>query len=65
MPFSTTVNSSNSGVWPGLIQPPGLRMWAMLICPCWELTRPMYSSINFGLLPAASIRVGVGINVGI
>src|SRR5262249_48312305 len=28
-------------------------------------TRPTYSSISFGLVPAASTRVGLGINVGI
>jgi hypothetical protein len=29
------------------------------------LTRPTYSSMTFGLLPAASVRVGVSISVGI
>jgi hypothetical protein len=29
-----------------------------------ELTRPTYSRMSFGLLPAASTTVGEGINVG-
>ena len=40
-------------------------MWAMLTWLLPEFTRPMNSSISFGLLPAASIRVGVEIRVGI
>src|SRR6266545_7349992 len=36
----------------------------MLTCSLRELTRPMYSSISLGLLPAAWIRVGDSINVG-
>src|SRR5579863_49038 len=64
MPFKTIVNSSNSGVCPGSTHPPGLRMWATLVVEVLELTRPMYSSISFGLLPAASIRVGWEIRVG-
>jgi hypothetical protein len=58
------VNSSNSGVCPGSTQPDGLRMCAMLTASSRLLTRPMNSSINFGLLPAASIRVGLAISVG-
>ena len=30
-----------------------------------EFTRPMYSSMSLGLLPAASTRVGCEITVGI
>jgi len=48
IPLSTTVYSSNSGVWPGSTQPAGLRMCAMLTAGVFELTRPMYSSICFG-----------------
>ena len=55
-PLSTTVNSSNSGVWPGSTQPPGLRMRAMLSRDSPEFTRPMNSSMIFALLPAAVIR---------
>src|ERR1700688_4669194 len=63
-PFSTNVNSSNSGVWPGSSHPCGLRMWATLTAEVFELTRPMYSSMSLGLLPAAWIRVGWGMSVG-
>jgi hypothetical protein len=45
-------------VWPGSTQPPGLRMCATLIAPEPVFTRPTNSSISFGLLPAAAIRVG-------
>ena len=45
-------------------QPAGLRMWAMLTFWVLELTRPIYSSINFGLFPAASIRFGDAMCVG-
>src|SRR5215471_18721415 len=64
LPRRTIVNSSNSGVWPGSIQPPGLRMCATLRTGVPVLTRPTYSSINLGLFPAASTRVGVAILVG-
>src|SRR5207244_7194785 len=60
MPASTTVYSSNAGVCPGSTQPCGLRMCATLTVLVPELTRPMYSSIAFGRLPAATIRVGDG-----
>jgi hypothetical protein len=40
-------------------------MCAMLAAEVFEVTRPMYSSINLGLLPAAAMRVGCGISVGI
>ena len=36
----------------------------MLTSLDFEFTRPMYSSINFGLFPAASMRVGNEIRVG-
>src|SRR5450432_1871494 len=58
VPLSTTVYSSNSGVCPGSSHPCGLRMWATLTAEVFELTRPMYSSISLGLLPAAAMRVG-------
>jgi hypothetical protein len=64
VPRSTSVYSSNSGVWPGSAQPPGLRMWAMLTAASPLFTLPTYSSISFGLLPAAVIRVGFPISVG-
>src|SRR5207249_7994412 len=57
-PFSTTVYSSNSGVCPGSIQPAGLRRCATLTAAVFEVTRPTYSSICFGTLPAATMRVG-------
>jgi hypothetical protein len=37
----------------------------MLTAEVLELTRPMYSSMIFGVFPAALICVGDGINVGI
>src|SRR5262245_30168936 len=37
----------------------------MLTASCPEFTRPMYSSINFGLLPAAWMRLGEEMRVGI
>src|SRR5438309_1437464 len=40
-------------------------MCAILTSPWPELTRPTYSSISLGLLPAASIRVGLEITTGI
>src|SRR5437773_11239633 len=58
MPFSTTVYSSNSGVCPGSTQPAGLRMCATLTAAVFELTRPTYSSICFGRVPAARMRAG-------
>jgi hypothetical protein len=39
-------------------------MCATLASAVDEFTRPMYSSINFGLLPADVIRVGFEMNVG-
>src|ERR1700689_4626436 len=65
VPFRTTVNSSKVGVWPGSCHPAGLRMWATLAEDVFELTRPMYSSIRLGLVPADWMRVGCGIKVGI
>ncbi len=53
IPLSTMVNSSNSGVWPGSSHPCGLRMCATLVADVFELTRPTYSSMSLGLLPAA------------
>jgi hypothetical protein len=40
-------------------------MCAMLVWLVVEFTRPTNSSIRLGLLPAASIRVGLAMNVGI
>ncbi len=45
-------------VCPGSSQPCGLRMWATLTPEVLVLTRPMNSSISFGLVPAARMRVG-------
>src|SRR5258708_5407611 len=39
-------------------------MWAMLTPAVCEFTRPIYSSMSFGGLPAGSIRVGALIWVG-
>src|SRR3979411_652365 len=65
VPFSTMVNSSNAGVWPDSVHPAGLRMWATLAADVFVLTRPTYSSISLGLLPADWMRVAWGISVGI
>ena len=56
--------SSNSGVCPGSTQPLGLFMRATLHAAVFELTRPMNSSMRFGLLPAASITEGCLMCVG-
>src|SRR5271154_2129100 len=64
VPLRTMVYSSKAGVWPGSSHPAGLRMWATLVEVVWELTRPMYSSMSLGLLPADWMRVGWGIRVG-
>src|SRR5687768_16724171 len=40
-------------------------MCAMLIAVCLLFTRPMYSSMRLGLLPAASTVVGFDTSVGI
>jgi hypothetical protein len=39
-------------------------MWAMLVEDVCEFTRPMYSSMSLGLLPADWMRVGCGMRVG-
>ena len=59
------MNSSNSGFCPGSTQPLGLFIRAMLNRDSLEFTRPTNSSISFGLFPAAVIRVGDLISVGI
>src|SRR4051794_35332749 len=64
-PRSTTVYSSNSGVCPGSTHPLGLFMRATLHAAVFELTRPMNSSMRFGLLPAASMTEGCLMCVGI
>src|SRR5580700_3853101 len=64
VPLRTTVNSSNAGVWPDSSHPAGLRMWATLAAEVCEFTRPMYSSMSLGLLPADWMRVGCEIRVG-
>src|SRR4051812_38405650 len=53
VPWRTTVYSSNSGVCPGSTQPLGLFIRAIETPSVFEFTRPMYSSMIFGLLPAA------------
>src|ERR1019366_1711156 len=63
-PFNTYVYSSNCGVCPGSTQPDGLRICAMLTASVFEFTRPTTSSISFGLLPAAVIRLGFSMSVG-
>ncbi len=57
IPASTTVYSSNCGVCLGSLQPEGDFMWATLTASVPEFTRPMYSSMSFGLLPADVMRV--------
>src|ERR1039457_4754201 len=57
MPRNTTVYSSKSGVWPGSLHAAGLSMRAMLTASVAELTRPTYSAIRFGRLPAAATIV--------
>ena len=64
MPESTSVYSSNSGVCPGSTQPAGLTMRATLTALVFERTRPMYSSMRLGLLPAASTTAGSRMSVG-
>ena len=63
IPFSTTVNSSNSesGRAP---HPPGTTHVGYAGGRVFELTRPMYSSISLGLFPAAWMRVGWAMSVG-
>src|SRR3954470_9864667 len=39
-------------------------MWATLTRSSLVLTRPAYSSISFGLVPAASTRLGLSISSG-
>src|SRR5437763_10715895 len=63
-PRRTTVYSSNSGVCPGSTHPLGLFIRATLHAVVFELTRPMNSSILFGLLPAASMTDGCLMCVG-
>src|SRR3954453_19830508 len=64
IPRSTTVYSSNSGVCPGSTQPAGLCIRAAGAAGVSLLTRPMYSSIRFGLFPAASMTFGELMCVG-
>jgi len=56
------VISSNWGCCPGSTQPSGDTMRATLTRSCPELTRPAYSSMRFGLLPAAWMTEGAGIS---
>src|SRR5215208_8330159 len=63
-PLSTTVYSSKSGRCPGSTQPEGERMWATLTRSSPVFTRPAYSSMSFGLVPAASTRLGLSISCG-
>src|SRR4051794_21946877 len=60
----TRVYSSNSGRWPGSTQPAGDRMCATLRRVSPLFTRPAYSSMSLGLVPAASTRDGASINSG-
>src|ERR1700722_20970069 len=62
-PFKTTVYSSNSGCWPGSLQPDGLCIWAMLTAVSFVFTRPTYSSIC--LFPGTGMRVALGTRRGI
>src|SRR3954454_8503034 len=64
VPRRTTVYSSNSGVCPGSTQPGGLCMRATETAAVSLFTRPMYSSIRFGLFPAASMTFGELMCVG-
>src|SRR5579862_9861836 len=64
-PCSTIEYSSNSGVCPGSSHPAGLRMCATLAPSDFVFTRPTNSSMILGFVPAASIRVGFAISVGI
>lgn len=57
------MTSSNSGVWPGSTQPPGLLMRATLTFDVPLFTRPTNSSMSLGLFPAAWMTVGFGISV--
>ena len=52
------------GPLAGSTQPDGERMWATLTRLSPVLTRPAYSSISFGLVPAASTRLGPSISCG-
>ena len=47
-----------SGLCPGSSQPAGLLIWATLAAELAVFTRPTYSSMIFGLVPAAAIREG-------
>ena len=49
------------GRLPGFNQPEGLFMCATLTGEVPEFTRPIYSWMIFGLLPADSIRMGLEI----
>ena len=59
--FKTIVYSTNPGVCAGSIQPAGLFILAMLTCFVLLFASPTNSSINLGLFPADSIRVGFSI----
>jgi hypothetical protein len=59
------VISSKSGRWPGSTHPSGERIRATLTDAWPEFTRPAYSSIRFGLFPAAWITDGASISLGI
>src|SRR5690606_16130780 len=60
-----SVISSNSGRCPGSTQPSGERMWATLTASWPLFTRPTYSAICLGLLPAAWMMVGFSMSCGI
>src|ERR1022692_3900216 len=64
-PRSTTVNSSNSGTWPGSLHPRGLDILAILNAAVAEFTRPTNSRIVLGGVPTASTFVGLAITCSI
>ena len=64
VPLSTTVYSSNRGRCPGSCQPAGDCIRAMLSASSPLFTRPTYSSMRFGLLPAASTIAGASMWIG-
>src|SRR4051812_36505800 len=61
-PRSTIVNSSNSGVWNGSVQPPGAVIRATETADSPELARPTYSSMT--LPPGTGMPVGAAMSSG-
>ena len=56
--------SVKAGRWPGSSHPLGDCMRATLTAASPEFTRPTYSSMRLGRLPAAAITVGASISFG-